>query len=42
MSELNAIKENTQLKIINKGTGAGGANTNYYGKKFEEKTNNLC
>jgi len=27
-------------KIINKGTGAGGANTNYYGKKFEEKTNN--
>jgi hypothetical protein len=26
--------------IIHKGTGAGGANTNYYGKKFEEKTNN--
>ena len=26
--------------VINKGTGAGGANTNYYGKKFEEKTNN--
>ena len=26
--------------IINKGTGAGGANTNYYGKKFEDKTNN--
>lgn len=26
--------------IINKGTGAGGANTNYFGKKFEEKTNN--
>jgi hypothetical protein len=25
---------------MNKGTGAGGANTNYYGKKFEEKTNN--
>lgn len=25
--------------IINKGTGAGGANTNYYGKRFEEKTN---
>ena len=24
----------------NKGTGAGGANTNLYGKKFEEKTNN--
>lgn len=27
-------------KIINKGTGAGGANTNLHGKKFEEKTNN--
>lgn len=26
--------------IINKGTGAGGANTNYFGKKFEEKINN--
>ena len=26
--------------IINKGTGAGGANTNYFGKKFEEKTSN--
>jgi hypothetical protein len=25
---------------INRGTGAGGANTNYYGKKFEDKTNN--
>jgi hypothetical protein len=24
----------------NKGTGAGGANTNLYGKKFEDKTNN--
>jgi hypothetical protein len=29
-----------QLIIVNKGTGAGGANTNYYGKQFEEKTNN--
>jgi len=29
-----------QPRIINKGTGAGGANTNYYGKQFEEKTNN--
>ena len=28
------------LSHINKGTGAGGANTNYYGKQFEEKTNN--
>jgi hypothetical protein len=27
-------------QIINKGTGAGGANTNLYGKIFEEKTNN--
>jgi hypothetical protein len=26
--------------IVNKGTGAGGAATNYFGKKFEEKTNN--
>ena len=26
--------------VVNKGTGAGGANTNLYGKKFEEKTNN--
>jgi hypothetical protein len=38
MSELNAKEETTQL--INKGAGAGGSNTNYYGKKFEEKTNN--
>ena len=40
MSELNTPEENRQFIIINKGTGAGGANTNYYGKKFEEKTNN--
>ena len=26
--------------IINKGTGAGGKNTNHYGKIFENKTNN--
>jgi nickel-dependent lactate racemase len=25
---------------MNKGIGAGGAKTNYYGKRFEEKTNN--
>jgi hypothetical protein len=25
---------------MNKGIGAGGANTNYYGKMFEDKTNN--
>ena len=40
MSVLNTTEENTQTLIINKGSGAGGANTNYYGKKFEEKTNN--
>jgi len=28
------------MSLSNKGTGAGGANTNYYGKKFEEKTDN--
>jgi len=27
-------------QIINKGTGAGGSNTNLYGKLFEEQTNN--
>ena len=27
-------------KIINKGTGAGGKNTNYYGKEFENKSDN--
>lgn len=36
---MNAIEENNQA-INNKGTGAGGANTNLYGKKFEDKTNN--
>ena len=25
---------------MNRGYGAGGANTNYYGKMFEDKTNN--
>jgi len=34
------ITETNLNIIVNKGTGAGGANTNYYGKKFEEKTNN--
>ena len=33
-------EKNTSTVITNKGTGAGGANTNYYGKRFEEKTNN--
>ena len=32
--------EDGMQPVTNKGTGAGGANTNYYGKKFEEKTNN--
>ena len=33
-------EERTETPIINRGTGAGGANTNYNGKSFEEKTNN--
>lgn len=38
---LNENNDNNKENIItNKGTGAGGSNTNYYGKKFEEKTNN--
>ena len=40
---LNTISDNiktNQLINMNKGCRAGGANTNYYGKKFEEKTNN--
>ena len=32
--------EDNSPHLINKGTGAGGSNTNYYGKIFEEKTNN--
>jgi hypothetical protein len=32
--------EDNSSHLINKGTGAGGSNTNYYGKIFEEKTNN--
>lgn len=39
MSEIKTLEANAQ-QIINKGTGAGGSNTNYYGKLFEEKTNN--
>lgn len=30
----------TEINNINKGTGGGGINTNFYGKIFEEKTNN--
>lgn len=33
-------QEHKQEKIINKGTGAGGSNTNYYGKILKKKTNN--
>jgi hypothetical protein len=40
MSELK-LTEETPVLFANKGTGAGGANTNYYGKLFEEKTNNM-
>ena len=38
--EDDVIEELTTNVIVNKGTGAGGANTNYFGKKFEEKTDN--
>jgi hypothetical protein len=36
------LNEETKVKniVVNKGTGAGGANTNVNGKKFEEKANN--
>ena len=40
ISKIITMKDRTTPIIINKGTGAGGANTNYYGKKFEDKTNN--
>jgi hypothetical protein len=36
----NSIQDKSIADKTNKGTGAGGSNTNYYGKKFEEKTNN--
>ena len=42
-SKNGSINVNSFIKkdvVVNKGTGAGGASTNYYGKKFEEKTNN--
>ena len=38
-SEAKSLK--AEKKVINKGTGAGGANTNKTGKSFEENTNNL-
>jgi hypothetical protein len=42
-TEENMITTVSEILIdetANKGTGAGGSNTNHYGKKFEEKTNN--
>jgi hypothetical protein len=43
IEEISTIKEISSIDtlIINKGIGAGGTNTNYYGKLFEQKTNNL-
>jgi hypothetical protein len=38
INKVNAI-EPIMTKIINKGTGAGGSNTNLYGKQFEQETN---
>ena len=39
--EIKKVHVEQLLRVIkNKGTGAGGSNTNYFGKKFEEKTNN--
>jgi len=38
--EIKIITEPILNIIVNKETGAGGTNANYYGKKFEEKTNN--
>lgn len=40
MIQLVSRKKNSDKKIINKGTGGGGAKTNYNGKIFEFKTNN--
>jgi hypothetical protein len=37
--EENKTQDNIN-KEKNKGTGAGGSNTNYHGKKFEDETNN--
>lgn len=38
MNQLNTIEEKTSLIITNKGTGAGGANTNKNGLSYEEYT----
>jgi hypothetical protein len=34
-------KTNPNKETKNKGHGAGGANTNLFGKNFEDKTNNM-
>ena len=34
------LTETNPMEEKNRGSGAGGANTNLFGKKFEEKTNN--
>jgi hypothetical protein len=34
------VQKDMPVKVVNKGTGAGGANTTKKGKEFEEKTNN--
>ena len=40
MSKLTNVVKPVSLIFANKGTGAGGSNTTYYGNMFEEKTNN--
>ena len=37
---MNLESQSPSELIVNKGTGAGGANTNYHGKLFETQTNN--
>ena len=37
---MQALTDNIKKLTISKGTGAGGSNTNKFGKKFEDKTNN--
>lgn len=39
-NKLTIILSDNTLKQKNRGTGAGGANTNYHGKRFEEQTFN--
>jgi len=35
LEEVESTQTRIPTSIINRGTGAGGANTNYHGKKFE-------